>query len=46
MLLEAQRRAESDGRRFVVKSPSAVVRRLIEISGLTDYIQVDLNEGP
>ncbi len=41
MLLEAQARARRDGTRLVVASPSAVVRRLLDLTGTVDRLTVD-----
>jgi anti-sigma B factor antagonist len=39
-LIDAHQRAERSGRRVVMAQPSAVVRRLFDISGLVPYLHV------
>lgn len=39
-LISAHQRAEQAGRRVVMAQPSAVVRRLLDISGLVPYLHV------
>lgn len=38
VLVAAQRAAEEDGRRVVIVSPSETTERLLEITGLTEYL--------
>jgi anti-sigma B factor antagonist len=40
VLVEAHRRAEAEARRLVLKDSSRPVLRLLEISGLMDYLNV------
>ena len=40
VIIEAHQDAEKSGRRLVIAEPSPVVARLFEISGLTDYLNV------
>jgi anti-sigma B factor antagonist len=40
VLIEAHQRAIAAGRRLVIRQPSASVRRLFEISGLTGHLVV------
>jgi anti-anti-sigma factor len=40
VLIDAHRRVEAAGDRLVVANPSRAVRRLLEISGLTDHLNV------
>lgn len=39
-LIEADRSRKNDGARFVLRSPSAPVQRLLEISGLSGHFDV------
>jgi anti-sigma B factor antagonist len=41
VIIELHQRAEADSRRLVLRSPSPAVGRLIEISGLSDHLNVD-----
>lgn len=41
VLIDAHLRAQNEGRRLVIVTPSPSVRRLLEISGLTDYLHVE-----
>lgn len=40
VLIEAHDRAGAAGRRLVLRSPSAAVRRLFEVSGLSEHLLV------
>lgn len=40
VLIEAHQRAEAEARRLVLSGPSRPVRRLFEISGLMEYLNV------
>jgi anti-sigma B factor antagonist len=41
VIIELHQRAEAESRRLVLRSPSSAVTRLIEISGLSDHLNVD-----
>jgi anti-sigma B factor antagonist len=41
VIIELHQRAEAESRRLVLRSPSQAVGRLIEISGLSDHLNVD-----
>lgn len=41
VLIEAHDRARAAGRRLVLRSPSGVVRRLFEVSGLSEHLVID-----
>lgn len=41
VLVEANQRAAAAGRRLVIRTPSAAVTRLLEISGLTEHLAID-----
>jgi anti-sigma B factor antagonist len=41
VLVEAHQRAEAEARRLVLSGPSRPVMRLLEISGLMDYLNVE-----
>jgi len=40
VIIDAHQRAEADERRFVIAQPSRAVQRLIEISGLSDHLNL------
>ncbi len=40
VLVDAHQRGEQEGRRVVVANPSRSVRRILEISGLLDHLNV------
>lgn len=40
VLIEAHQEADNGGRRLVIVEPSAIVARLLDISGLTSYLHV------
>jgi anti-sigma B factor antagonist len=42
-LIQAHQLAESVGRRVIIFRPTATVLRLLEISGLTPHLHVDVN---
>jgi anti-sigma B factor antagonist len=41
LLLQVQARCETDRSRLVLRRPSARVRRLLDLSGLTDLFEID-----
>jgi anti-sigma B factor antagonist len=41
VIIELHQRAEADSRRLVLRAPSQAVGRLLEISGLTEHLNVD-----
>jgi anti-sigma B factor antagonist len=41
VLIDAHQRAERSNRLVVLAHPSAVVRRLLDITGLTDYLRIE-----
>lgn len=41
VLIEAHQRAEAAGGRLTIADPSDAVRRLLEISGVSEYLSVD-----
>jgi anti-sigma B factor antagonist len=41
VLIDAHRRAETEGRLLVIANPSPPVSRLFEISGLTNHLHVE-----
>lgn len=45
-LIETHRQAAENGRRLVLKDPSAIVNRLLDISGLTTYLNIRADEEP
>ncbi len=46
VLIEAHQRAEESGGQLVIGNPSDAVRRLLEISGVDDYLVVDDSDRP
>jgi anti-sigma B factor antagonist len=45
-LIETHRQAAENGRRLVIKEPSAIVNRLLDVSGLTTYLNINTGIGP
>ncbi|MEX1106535.1 MAG: STAS domain-containing protein [Ilumatobacteraceae bacterium] len=41
VLVEAHDRAAAHGRRLVLRAPSAAVRRLLEVSGLSEHLAIE-----
>ena len=40
VLIEAHQEAENEGRKLIIDQPSAIVARLLEISGLTTHLHI------
>jgi anti-anti-sigma regulatory factor len=45
VLVEAHQRADAEGRRLVLSGSSRPVLRLLEISGLMEYLNVEADTG-
>ncbi len=45
LVVEAHQRAETDGRRLVIRTPSPALMRLLEISGLIDHLTIDVPQS-